>query len=113
MASLGTITLTGASGTTYTFNIYERSATFKALGAALPLLIVAAYGKYIIAMAKDAIHFALNQCCLFWRDCAICPDLYLQKRVSLSDAAAYVCYPGHLFHLQFSFFCVFTGNAQR
>jgi len=33
MAKLNTMTLTGASGTKYVFNVYPRSDTFKAVGA--------------------------------------------------------------------------------
>lgn len=48
MATLGTITLTGASGTKYEFNIYERSTTFKASGAVYVMSKVNANGKYVI-----------------------------------------------------------------
>ncbi|HKY17907.1 MAG TPA: hypothetical protein VJL82_03165 [Rhizomicrobium sp.] len=46
MASLGTITLTGESRTQYQFNIYDRSTSFKEIGALYVMAKLASNGKY-------------------------------------------------------------------
>ena len=48
MASLGTITLKGESGKTYEFNIYDRSATFTAVGAIYVMSRVSSPNTYSI-----------------------------------------------------------------